>query len=86
MARDVPEAEFQEWMDVYWAKDVLELFRLERRQSFQRFAELLLAQSGGIFEATRCRPVGTAGAFDSLTPPRWLWPALGRRRRCGASP
>jgi predicted AAA+ superfamily ATPase len=30
-----------------------ELFRLERRSSFQRFAELLLAQSGGMFEATR---------------------------------
>jgi hypothetical protein len=29
------------------------LFRLERRVSFQRFTELLLAQSGGIFEATK---------------------------------
>ena len=28
-------------------------FRLERRQSFQKFAELLMAQSGGIFEATK---------------------------------
>jgi predicted AAA+ superfamily ATPase len=40
-------------MDAFWAKDVLELFRLERRASFQRFAELAFAQSGGIFEATR---------------------------------
>jgi hypothetical protein len=40
-------------MDAYWAKDIQELFRLERRASFQRFVELLLAQSGGIFEATR---------------------------------
>jgi predicted AAA+ superfamily ATPase len=40
-------------MDAYWAKDVQELFRLERRVSFQRFVELLLAQSGGIFEATK---------------------------------
>lgn len=48
-----PEREFQEWMDAYWAKDIQELFRLERRVSFQRFVELLLAQSGGIFEATR---------------------------------
>lgn len=30
-----------------------ELFRLERRYSFQRFAELLLARSGGIFEANK---------------------------------
>lgn len=48
-----PEREFQEWMDAYWAKDIQELFRLERRQSFQRFTELLMAQSGGIFEASR---------------------------------
>jgi len=49
----LPERDFQEWLDAYWAKDILELFRLERRMSFQRFTELLLAQSGGIFEATR---------------------------------
>lgn len=40
-------------MDAYWAKDIQELFRLERRRSFQRFVELLMAASGGIFEATR---------------------------------
>jgi len=53
LADEPPEREFQEWVDAFWAKDVLELFRLERRASFQRFLELLLAQSGGIFEATR---------------------------------
>lgn len=53
LANEVPERDFQEWMDAYWAKDVQELFRLERRHSFQRFAELLFAQSGGVFEATR---------------------------------
>ncbi|MBI2353974.1 MAG: ATP-binding protein [Deltaproteobacteria bacterium] len=47
------EAEFQEWLDGYWAKDIQELFRLERRHSFQRFLELLLINSGGIFEATK---------------------------------
>ncbi len=52
LAPSSPEREFQEWLDAFWAKDVLELFRLERRQSFQRLFELLLAQSGGIFEAT----------------------------------
>ena len=49
----VPERDFQEWMDAYWAKDIQELFRLERRSSFLRFVELVMAQSGGIFEATR---------------------------------
>jgi predicted AAA+ superfamily ATPase len=53
MAPELPEQDFQEWMDAYWAKDIQELFRLERRFSFQRFAELLMAQSGGIFEASR---------------------------------
>jgi hypothetical protein len=39
-------------MDSYWAKDIQELFRVERRASFLKFAELLLLQSGGMFEAT----------------------------------
>ena len=47
------ERPYQDWLDAFWAKDILELFRLERRASFLRFAELLFAQSGGIFEATR---------------------------------
>lgn len=53
LADAFPESDFQEWMDAYWAKDIQELFRLERRHSFQRFAELLFVQSGGMFEATR---------------------------------
>jgi len=53
LAGEVPERDFQEWIDAYWAKDIQELFRLERRSSFQRFTELLLTQSGGMFEATR---------------------------------
>lgn len=47
------EADFQEWMHAYWARDIQELFRVERRSSFVRFVELVLAQSGGMFEATR---------------------------------
>jgi predicted AAA+ superfamily ATPase len=53
LSASLPEKDFQEWMDAYWAKDIQELFRLERRGSFQKFFELLMAQSGGIFEATR---------------------------------
>jgi predicted AAA+ superfamily ATPase len=52
MAKEFPERDFQEWMDAFWAKDILELFRLERRYSFLKFAELLMIQSGGIFEAS----------------------------------
>jgi len=53
LSPELPEREFQEWMDAYWAKDIQELFRLERRHAFQTFFELLLAQSGGMFEATK---------------------------------
>src|SRR5215469_665776 len=53
LAEDLEERDFQEWIDAYWAKDIQELFRLERRDSFQKFTELILSQSGGIFEATR---------------------------------
>lgn len=53
LAPSIPESAFQEWMDAYWAKDIQTLFRLERRHSFERFVELLFAQSGGLFEATR---------------------------------
>ena len=49
----IADREIQEWIDSYWAKDVAELFRLERRHSLQRFVELLHIQSGGLFEATR---------------------------------
>lgn len=43
--------EYSEWMESFWARDIMELFRIERRSSFLKFAELLLAQSGGRFEA-----------------------------------
>jgi len=53
LAEHLSEGDYQEWLDSFWAKDILELFRLERRHSFQRFVELLHVQSGGLFEATR---------------------------------
>lgn len=53
LEKHVPERDFQEWMDSYWAKDIQELFRLERRASFQKFLELSFVNSGGIFEATK---------------------------------
>lgn len=53
LAADSPERDYQEWLDAYWAKDVQELFRLEKRGPFARLFELLLIDSGSIFEATR---------------------------------
>ena len=44
---------FHEWVDGYWAKDIEDIFSVGKRQSFQKFTELLLANSGGLFEASR---------------------------------
>lgn len=52
MTRKPDDKSFIDWMDGFWSKDIQELFRLEKRYSFQRFVELLHIQSGGIFEAT----------------------------------
>jgi hypothetical protein len=47
-----PGQEFQEWMDSYWARDIQELFRLERRPAFTRLVEMVFLRSGGIFTAS----------------------------------
>jgi hypothetical protein len=57
---NLPQSWSQEWIDAFWAKDIQELFRLERRHSFQKFFELLLHQSGGML-----KPVGwSVSNFD----------------------
>jgi predicted AAA+ superfamily ATPase len=48
-----PNAAFVEWMDSFWAKDIQELFPVERYGPFRRFVELVLVDSGGMFEASR---------------------------------
>lgn len=48
-----PEIDFKEWSDSYWAKDIQEMFSVGKRYSFQKFTELLLAYSGGQFEASK---------------------------------
>ena len=52
LAPRLPKADYQDWFDGYWAKDLQEMFRLERRAGFQKLMELLFLQSGGLFEAT----------------------------------
>jgi len=44
---------YSEWMDSYFARDVQELFHLEKRAAFLRLLELLLRQSGGMLSVTR---------------------------------
>ena len=53
LATQVPEKFFQEWVDAFWAKDIQDIFSVGKRFAFQKFTELLLANSGGLFEATR---------------------------------
>ncbi len=52
-SKTLPEDDFKEWIDAYWAKDIQEMFSVSKRYSFQKFTELLLAYSGGQFEASK---------------------------------
>jgi predicted AAA+ superfamily ATPase len=51
-AAGLPEKDFAEWTEAFWARDILELFSIGKRYSFLRFLELLWAQSGGLCELT----------------------------------
>lgn len=44
---------YSEWQDSYFARDVQELFRLEKRAGFLRVLALLLRQSGGMLSVTK---------------------------------
>jgi predicted AAA+ superfamily ATPase len=43
---------YAEWLDSYFARDVQELFHVEKRSGFLKLLELVLRQNGGLFEAT----------------------------------
>jgi uncharacterized protein len=43
---------YAEWLDSYFARDVQELFHLEKRDAFLRCLQLLLRQSGGMLDLT----------------------------------
>jgi len=51
LAERVDDKDYEEWMTSYWAKDLAELFVVEKRAAFMKFVELLFAQSGSLFEA-----------------------------------
>jgi len=52
-ATGLDEKDFAEWLEAFWARDILELFSIGKRYSFLRFLELLWAQSGGLCELTK---------------------------------
>ncbi|MCC7519384.1 MAG: ATP-binding protein [Verrucomicrobiae bacterium] len=53
-----PDASFySEWLDSYFARDVQELFRVEKRSGFLLLVETLLRQNGGLLEVSHLADV-----------------------------
>jgi predicted AAA+ superfamily ATPase len=49
----ISDSEFySEWMDSYYARDVQELFRVEKRTGFLKLLQILMRQSGNLVEIT----------------------------------
>jgi uncharacterized protein len=53
LGQQTPADFFPEWLDSYFARDVQELFRVEKRAGFLRVLDLLLRQSGGLLDVSR---------------------------------
>lgn len=50
LAAQPDPSNYAEWLDSYFARDVQELFRVEKRRAYLQLCELLLRQSGGLCE------------------------------------
>lgn len=64
-----PDDFFPEWLDSYFARDVQELFRLEKRAAFLKLLQLLMLQSGGLLDVTR---LAAASGISRPTAATWL--------------
>jgi len=60
---------YSEWLDSYFARDVQELFRLEKRAGFLRVLELLLLQSGGLLDVAK---LASGSQISRPTVMNWL--------------
>jgi hypothetical protein len=60
---------YGEWFDSYFARDVQELFRLEKRAGFLRVLELLLRKSGGLLDITK---IAAESQISRPTVTNWL--------------
>lgn len=60
---------YSEWQDSYFARDVQELFRLEKRAGFLRVLALILRQSGGMLSVTK---LASDGQVSRPTIMNWL--------------
>jgi len=52
LGEDYDPGFYSEWLDSYYARDVQELFRVEKRRGFLKLVESVLRLSGGQMEAT----------------------------------
>jgi uncharacterized protein len=52
LAAEHDSGAYQEWLDSYFARDVQELFRVDKRGAFLRLLETLMRQSGGMLDVT----------------------------------
>lgn len=59
LAGQVDPGFFSEWLDSYYARDIQELFNVQKRREFLLLVESLMRQSGGLMEVTSlCRDCG----------------------------
>ncbi|MBC8068612.1 MAG: ATP-binding protein [Deltaproteobacteria bacterium] len=63
------EAGYEEWISSYWAKDLSELFVVEKKAAFMKMVELVFTQSGGRFET---QSIATACEVARPTVQHWL--------------
>jgi uncharacterized protein len=61
LADEPPGAAIESWVDAFWARDIQRPFHLERAAPFRRLFELLMTQSGSMFEAAKlAKPCGAS--------------------------
>ena len=53
LGEGLADEDYLDWIDAFWAKDLQELFGVDKKGAFTKFMELVFHQSGQLFEATR---------------------------------
>ena len=69
LGSDDPDTFFPEWLDSYPARDVQELFHLEKRAAFLRLLQFLARQSGGLLDVSK---LAVAAEVSRPTVMNWL--------------
>ena len=69
LGRRIDDKDYEEWIDSYWARDLSELFVIEKKAAFMKFVELIFTQSGGLFEA---QSLSTPCEVSRPTVQHWL--------------